>query len=493
MSLNKHLISGLSEKEQREFTSYLTRKNKRADVKNIQLFKSYQSDNINSIKESTTTNAFHALTNRLSSNLIDFTSLQLIENEASEEIKIIKLLLVARKLLANNHYKSGFRILVKAEKKAISIEHFTLLQEIYATWIEHSHNPSSKDQTELFEASDNNQLNLQSEEKLNRSYAIIRKAFNQKEFESKEIDLNKLITNSFDSIGVDKLDAYNYKSLLKIAKIIDFSAAASKNYHSVDLFFVEKMKVLKNGPLDSLKYLQDHIDLLFFISNIYFRKKEFTKSLEFLNEMQEQMKRFDHKYYQSRRLHHLGLKALNLNFSGKHKKAAALLDGETLVDSETTQFQNLYLIRIVIHFQQGQFTEAKKLLASFYKNDSWYEKNYGLDWLLNRKYIEILVSIELQETNLIESRISSLTRKHKDYFTHTQEFRILPFLSLVKAYYRDPKIAMSKDFQEKVEASIHWKPQQEEDLFLMSYYAWLKSKMNNQPLYETTLELINNK
>lgn len=493
MNLNQHLILSFSEKEQKEFVNYLKRKNKRTDVKNLQLYSAYLSANINSIKSSMNTNAFHALTNRLSSNLIDFSAIQLIENEASEEIKIIKLLLVARQLFSHHQYKSAFKILAKAEKKAVLIEHFTLLQEIYSTWIENSHHPNSKEQTELFESSDKNQTKLQIEEKLNRAYAVIRMAFNQREYHSEKINLNEIIAQSFKSIGVDDLDAYNYKSLLKIAEIIDYSASTTKSYHSVDLFFVAKMNALKNGAMDSLKYLPHHIDLLFFISNIYFRKKEFEKSLSFLNEMKAQMNRYESKYYATRKLNYLGLKALNLNFNGQHLKASEILDQALSEETQGQGYHNLILTRIVIHFQQSEFIKAKKLLSTFYKNDSWYKKNYGLEWLLNRKYIEILLAIELQETNLVESRILSLKRKFNDYLIDAEEFQILPFLNLVKTYYYNPGIASSKAFHQKVENSIKWKPQQEEDLFLMSFYAWLKSKMNKTALYETTLELIHEK
>ncbi len=43
---------------------------------------------------------------------------------------------------------------------------------------------------------------------------------------------------------------------------------------------------------------------------------------------------------------------------------------------------------------------------------------------------------------------------------------------------------------EKVENSFDWVGTQFEDIFVMSFYAWLKSKMEQKPLYETTLNLI---
>jgi hypothetical protein len=44
-------------------------------------------------------------------------------------------------------------------------------------------------------------------------------------------------------------------------------------------------------------------------------------------------------------------------------------------------------------------------------------------------------------------------------------------------------IAMVKD-------SFEWKVRIEEDIFVMSFYAWLKAKMEKTPLYQTTLDLV---
>jgi hypothetical protein len=48
----------------------------------------------------------------------------------------------------------------------------------------------------------------------------------------------------------------------------------------------------------------------------------------------------------------------------------------------------------------------------------------------------------------------------------------------------------SKTFKNTVETSFEWKLSVQEDIFVMSFYAWLKAKMNKSQLYETTLELV---
>ena len=68
---------------------------------------------------------------------------------------------------------------------------------------------------------------------------------------------------------------------------------------------------------------------------------------------------------------------------------------------------------------------------------------------------------------------------------------VLIFMNLVSDYHDKPKIVTSEDFKDRVENSFEWIGREQEDIFVMSFYAWLKSKMENRDLYEVTLELMN--
>ena len=72
-----------------------------------------------------------------------------------------------------------------------------------------------------------------------------------------------------------------------------------------------------------------------------------------------------------------------------------------------------------------------------------------------------------------------------------EEHRVLVFMELVKAYYENPDAVRSKAFEDKVEASFVWLDRAQEDIFVMSFYAWLKNKFEINKLYATTLKLIN--
>ena len=60
----------------------------------------------------------------------------------------------------------------------------------------------------------------------------------------------------------------------------------------------------------------------------------------------------------------------------------------------------------------------------------------------------------------------------------------------MERYYKHPETVTSEQFRAKVEDSFTWIKAEQEDIFVMSFYAWLKSKMEKQSLYDTTLQLV---
>jgi len=100
------------------------------------------------------------------------------------------------------------------------------------------------------------------------------------------------------------------------------------------------------------------------------------------------------------------------------------------------------------------------------------------------------VLIELDQLDLVLSRINSIRKKLVPKLRRLNEDRAVNFLKLVGLYYNDPTLVRTLKFREKVEESFEWKDAKSEDIFVMSFYAWLKAKMEDRPIYEVTLELV---
>jgi tetratricopeptide (TPR) repeat protein len=178
------------------------------------------------------------------------------------------------------------------------------------------------------------------------------------------------------------------------------------------------------------------------------------------------------------------LQALNLNYIGNFSEAIEKLQQflGTSLDIELTLVMCL--------FQQNQYQEAYNVLKKFNHSDTWYEKKAGWLWVLKKNIIEILLLMELNRLELVLSRTASFQKRFTKRLKNSGETRVLNFIQLANYYYEYPKNVTSSAFKERVEKSFEWVGAAREDIFVMSFYGWLKSKMEEKGLYYTTLELV---
>jgi len=265
----------------------------------------------------------------------------------------------------------------------------------------------------------------------------------------------------------------------------------TKNYHELDLFFEDMIAPIQGGEKDTDKVLGYHIELLYGMSNIYFRKKNAEKSMFYLEQMHVQLQRLNGKYEKLWRSRYTNLLALNLNFSRSWIQAIQLLE-ETLLNTNPGNSEHalLSISLCMINFQQGNLKEVKRIINPMTKTDGWYLKQMGNEWLFNIKAIEVLLHFDLGNDQLAESKILSFQRKYANHFKKDKNNPLWPFLILVKSVLYTPDEIQTEAFIQKVEASIPWRGE-EEDFFNMCFYGWLKVKMTKQAIYEVTLDLLN--
>ncbi|WP_298509992.1 hypothetical protein [uncultured Kordia sp.] len=491
------IISQFSTEEQQEFVKYLKYKNKRHDTKNVQLFQlllaKYPAKEIpQKLYGKDNKTAYHGLRKRLWSSLVDFMATQSLTHEVSDELEITKRILVARNLLLQKQFKTAFKILDKAEKKASDIQHFSLLNEVYHTQIQYAHRTNFAPPLEvLIEKCTANQQDFLQEEKLNMAYAVIQEEVQKVVYKGEIISFQSLIQETYERFGISKEIGLSYKSLYQLAQIVNSIAAVNRTYFAIEPFILENYNAISNRLKQTDKHLFYHIKVLYLIANIFFRKKEFAQSLTYLERMKTAMEQQKQRYYKDSLLSYQCLLALNHNYLGNAQKAIQLL--EEVIDLKKYDLEamlDVHISLIVLYFQQGEFKKAQKMFSKFYHTDKWYEEKTGVDWVIKKNLIELLLHIELGNISYVDSRFTSFQRKYYPFFRKSGEARVITFLKFVKEYYHAPETVTSAEFHTAVAHSFQWKERVEEDIFVMSFYAWLKAKMNKTDLYQTTLELV---
>lgn len=144
----------------------------------------------------------------------------------------------------------------------------------------------------------------------------------------------------------------------------------------------------------------------------------------------------------------------------------------------------------VFYFQKGEVKKSYQLVSKLYHTDKWYIEKVGKEWVIKKNLIELLLLVELDYLDVFENRLMRFKRQYSSYLKEIGQGRVLLFLKYVAYYYNNPKGITSQEFFSMIENSFTWIGAKQEDIFVMSFYAWLKSKMINKPVFDVTLDLV---
>lgn len=492
----KEIIIGFTGDKQQEFISYLDKKNKRKDAKDIQLVHLLLTDTFSSKeiclkiygKENKT--ALHALRKRLFDSIINFTANTKLKEDNSIDMQLITYILSARTFLQKGQIAIGYKILNKAEIIAKEYQLFTILNEVYHSKIQYAYAVSSLDIDALIVAFRENQQQYLLEEELNIAYSKIRKALQEIKHQHKIINIKLMVENILNEHNIAVSDSLSFKSLYQLIQITNISSSQNFDYHNIEVFLLETYETIKNNPSKD-KQLFYHLEILYIISNTLFRNKKFAESLEFLDLMHFYIQENKGKYQKEFESKYQLLLALNYNFLGKPQKSIEILEAFTNNKKIDIASQlNFYVSLIVCYFQQKELKKAQSLVAKFYHSDRWYIEKVGIEWIIKKSLLEILLQIDLGNIDMVDSRILSFKRNYFKYLKNIQQEKVITFVQLVEIYYKNPEIITDSEFHQKVENSFLWIEREKEDIFIMSFFAWLKAKMTKQDIYLITLDLV---
>ncbi len=492
----KEVIYTLNKEKQQEFISFLDKKNKRKDAKNIELVtllltKNLSSKELNiSLYGKENKVAFHALRKRLFQSLIDFTANISMSEENSTDILLIKQLISARAFLKKGQYKIGYQILNKANIIAEEHQLFTILNEIYHTKIEYAHTDLDLNIYDLVLEFKNNQQQLFLQEDLNIAYAKIKNSLLRANQTKGIVDIKLMIENTLKEQNIVISDSLSFKSLCQLMQVSSLSSSQKFDYWNIEEFIVSTYESIKYHK-SKTKQLYYHIEILYLISNTLFRNKKFDESLKYLDEMHVYMQNNKGKYYKEFITKYHLLLALNYNYQENQQKAIAIL--EPYINQKNLDIiaqLDIYLSLIVFYSQINLLDKAKKVFSEFYHTDKWYIEKAGVIWTIKKNLIEILMQIDLGNIEIVESRLLSFKRNYFKYLKQMDQEKVIIYLKLVEAYFKNPEIITSSEFHDKVENSFVWLEKEKEDIFMMSFFAWLKAKMTKKDIYAVTLELV---
>lgn len=484
------LINLLNTNEKQLFRSFLNRKNKRTDVKNLQLLNLIETDDIkglNKLYKSAKKDAYHALRKRLQDNLLLFLSQKTFENDHSDTYDSLRLLVVSRFLLENDVTKVAFKCLNKAERLAEQLEQFNLLNELLLLKLQYAHLPGAEDLDALTARFLHNQEHMQREAKLNMAYAYLRQELQKIHLQGKIVNLTSLMLTTIRKYKIADRELMTYKSIYQLLFLANEYAAIQQNYGLIERYINQTKQFIQEHGHRKEANLFYHISILYFLANFHLRRKAFKKSTTYLQEMMQLMLT-DTRYHTQFYLRYQLLSALNLFYTGFADHAITILKAP--LSDKTFKAEDIEDVQICLTMFLALCNDQESLkhLALLTRTDAWYEKKMGMLWTIRKNLMEILVHTQFSNDELALSRLNGFRRRYKKYLLNTSEDRVLVFLKLFEKYLQKPAIVVDPVYQQAVLNMLE--KEENHDIFSLSFIAWLIARWEKTTAYKVVLTLL---
>lgn len=485
------IIHSLDAAEQLEFQNFIQRDRYKKQRKDLKLFElllgeEQSASELQKELELPNANAYHALRRRLYQHLSDFVLIRSTQEEMSSMSRVNGMLSMARHLFSTGSDKLAWKILERAERMAAQNELYEVLNTIYMVQVEMFDSAPKGSLNRIIKRFDANKEKLILSERAAIAKGVIREKVLKFKKGGQDVDLAAVLNESVQAFELKNQMIDIPKLLFTLLETIRGAVVASKDFHSFE--------PIVEQAFSSLAEKGDHhynARILYMLAHTRYRNKRFSASQVDLLLIEAEL---DHCSRSFRRtmLHKVAqLRAGNSIFLNELDKAISILEG--LLEDKmlaARSANNVRLNLVVYYFFNAQAEKARDTMNQLQRSDKWYKEHMGIEWLLKRDLNELLLYHELNEPDLVSSRIRSIQRKYKELFKQHTYKRVEIFIGLVKEYVENEMLIDLEALEEKVEMSWEWLPKEEEDLQAMMFYAWFRSKLSQKGLYATVLELI---
>lgn len=490
----KHLeeiIGSMEQEELKEFQAFIQRHRHKRDRKDLKLFQLLSSNHLPPAEilrqlETPNTNAYHTLRKRLYRHLSDFIILKSMDQEVTAAGRVNALLTMSRFLIQKGLVEAGWKLLLRAEKYGLQNELFDLLKSIYLLQIEQSHLNDQVDLDAVIERYETNNQRLQQSEKITLLQAVLKKRVLNAKREGIEVSFSDIYSETLSDFKMKRLSMESPKILYSLMTTFRQWVIFSKEFHAFEPVLERSYQALT--VKENHYYL---VQLLIMLAHTKYRTKKFEESMHYLSETEGHLAQCPAHFQKSSLPKVVQLKAANLVFIGGIEQSIMHLEGLLSQPISDKIKSNVITNLGIYHFMQMNYKKCLQMLNSYEHTETWYKKHMGLEWLMKRDLMIVLLHNDSGDKDLAESRIRSIERKYIDLFRQKRYHRAFVFLSLIKRIVYNEGVMDLREIEQKVPVSWDWVPRKEEDLQAMLFSAWLRSKISDKTFYECIVELIN--
>lgn len=492
------IIESLNKEEIRSYKLYAQRINMGdGDIKTIRLFDlikngadEFDTAVVKELFEEENMNAYYRLKNRLIGDIEQ--SLLMIHRGKDERFTIYKLIELANVFRYKSNYATAYSYLSKAERKAIKAEHLDLLNVIYDEISALTKDYYKIDPEKYIKKKKDNLV--QHEKKLQADYllaSVTHKLVNNN-YNFKNTNINQELEEIQQKLSLDPDVAKSKDIQFSIDQIIRTNLLQQKDFVSLEAYLIKTYTDFKERKMYGQQYFENVFAILNWIINVSTVNKKFEQSLQFAEELNRNLSKFNKKFYHKYLWMYHQSSIINSSFLGKNERAMEILkEIKANPKFEGTNFYDVFIdLNLALsYYNIGEVDQALKTISTILQPEGYKELTKSLQFSIS--IVNLILHYENGDEPYVVNLVQEMRREFRKELKEPQYKREKELLGFLRAMSASAEGIKGKRLREQIKAFIKNSPQFEPGSNeAINYRLWLQSVLDKSSYYELVLSAV---
>ena len=470
-----NIIQSLSKEEIRFYKLFVGRTKQSKERKDLVLFdliKNSPSEDVNKKaidKLKVKSNNYYQLKNRVYHDLNNSIVWQHISKD--HQSQSFSFVLLSRVYKNKGELEIAYHYLKTAEKEGIKNELYEILSIVYSEIIELSHELISVDLDHYLKLKKENSLVVQEIDEIDALLAKLMYDIKTKQnFAKSDASVLELLSKYYKENAKKKTVLDSPRFRLRLFKMYSRLLLQKEDYTSLEQFLVRTYNDFVSDGLFNRSNHNDKLTLLTYLTNCFYKTKQYSKSLEFAEILNIAMKEFDGFLNEKYVFYYFNSLVLNYAIEDKEKALEVLKEAKNNVSIKKlpAYISFIYLNTSLIYFQQEKYSLASTNISRLIQQDDFLslDKVFQLKLLV----VELIIRLELNQEDRILKQVRFINKEYKSLLSQDQLKRDAQVLELIVM------VLNKEDISSNVESITSSKSdEQSRSIDIISYNDWMKT------------------
>ena len=482
MNILFDIINSLNKEESRFYKLFAGRTNSGDTRKDILLFdfikqngEEYDEQIIANELYQDSKNSFYQLKNRLYKDLNKSMMLQHMGKE--KDIFILHFVLLSRVYKRKGNVKLSFHYLKKAEKEADNIEAYELLSIIYSEILKLSYDMVSINVEKYIKKKreNNEQLNWVQEIDLLLA-AVLYRIKTAQNFSTNDETVNDVLQKTLDSFSKNEKIPKSPKFRVKVYQVVSRILLQQHDFHALEEYLIHTYEEFTRDKIFTKSNHEQKLTMLAYLTNCLFKTHKYKQSLVYAEKLKISMNEYDGFLRDKYLFYHYNALVINYSLSNKEKALEVLKEAKRndVIQQLPTFSVFIYLNTALIYYDQEKLSLSAKNLSRLMLQDDFV--NIGKSFQLKIHIAELIVRFDLNQTDVIDSRVKHIKKTFKDLLKDSNFKRDKQLVEIIDSLVYCNNLSQDKKLVKKItELSILIEDEKADDIDVINYNVWLKS------------------